>query len=254
LHKILIIKNNLMKKFVVCLMVVSAVAYSVNAQTKKTTVKTTVATKTATPVLKNLLDSFSYAAGINIAANMKAQGISNINSAMMVRAIEDEFKNNPKLMTQEQCSQKLQEQMQSFSQKKSGEAIVKGKAFLASNKTRAGVVSLPSGVQYEILKAGEAGGLMPMAIDTVVVHYRGTLIDGTEFDGSMGKGDPITYPANGFIKGWTEVLQMMTKGAHWKVYIPSDLAYGDRGSGAVPPGATLIFEINLLDIKPAAKQ
>ncbi len=243
-----------MKKFVVCLMALSAVTYAVNAQTKKTTAKTTVATKTATPVLKNLLDSFSYAAGINIATNMKTQGISHINTAMMVKAIDDEFKNNPKLMTPEQCSQKLQEQMQSFSQKKSAGEIARGKAFLASNKTRPGVISLPSGVQYEILKAGVADGLKPMAIDTVVVHYRGTLVDGTEFDATMGKGDPITYQANGFIKGWTDILQMMTKGAHWKVYIPSDLAYGERGSGAVPPGATLIFEINLIDIKPAAKQ
>ena len=125
--------------------------------------------------------------------------------------------------------------------------------FLNKNKERKGVIALPNGLQYEILQAGEENGMKPKAIDTVVVDYVGTLIDGKEFDNSLKRGEPATFPLNGVIKGWTEILQLMTKGAHWKVYIPSELGYGDRGAGgSIPPGAVLIFEITLRDIKPAS--
>ena len=152
----------------------------------------------------------------------------------------------------DQCNNTLQQKLQEFAQKKSSAQKAKGEAFLAVNKTKPGVTSLANGLQYEVLKAGEANGAKPTAADTVVVHYTGTLIDGTKFDASVDRGEPATFPVGGVIRGWTEILQLMTKGAKWKVAIPSDLAYGDRGAGgAIAPGAALVFEIELLDIKPA---
>jgi FKBP-type peptidyl-prolyl cis-trans isomerase FklB len=243
-----------MKRLVVCSFALLSVVSAVNAQTKKAPVKAPVKKAVAAaPVMKNLLDSFSYAAGLNIANNMKEQGISNVNPAMMQRAINDVFQNKPTLLTHEVASMKLQEQLAAFQQKKSAGEKAKGEAFLAENKKRKGVISLPNGLQYEVISAGEAGGAKPTAADTVVVHYAGTLIDGKPFDSSIERGEPATFPVGGVIRGWTEILQIMPKGAKWKVFIPSDLAYGDRGAGAaIPPGATLVFEINLLDIKPAA--
>ena len=123
-----------------------------------------------------------------------------------------------------------------------------------TNKSRKEVTTLANGLQYEILQAGDPNGIKPTAQDTVVVHYVGTLIDGTEFDNSVKRGEPATFPVGGVIKGWTQILQLMTKGAQWKVVIPSELAYGERGAGAqIPPGSVLVFEINLIDIKPAVK-
>jgi FKBP-type peptidyl-prolyl cis-trans isomerase FklB len=211
-------------------------------------------------VMKSLNDSFSYAAGLNIANNMKEQGIGYINGALMAKAINDVFNNKPKALSTEQANSCLQSQMTIYNQvktaessKKSAAEVAKGKAFLNANKTKAGVTTLADGLQYEIVKAGDPAGIKPTAQDTVVVNYAGKLIDGTEFDSSTKNGGPVTFPVSGVIRGWTEILQLMTKGAHWKVYIPADLAYGDRGAGAaIPPGATLIFDIMLEDIKPVA--
>lgn len=240
------------------------------AQTTKTPVKKTETAKSVksvappappAPAMKNLLDSFSYSAGTSIAQNMKDQGITEVNAALLARAIDDAFKNRKPLMTQDQCGEKLQKQMQIFGEKKnaaeSAKASIekqKGQAYLAANAKRTGVTSLPNGLQYEVLEAGDPNGAKPLAVDTVVVHYVGTLIDGTKFDSSVDRGEPASFPLNGVIRGWTEILQLMPKGAKWKVSIPSDLAYGDRGAGgSIKPGSTLIFEINLLDIKPATK-
>jgi FKBP-type peptidyl-prolyl cis-trans isomerase FklB len=251
----------MMKKTALCLMALVSVAYGVNAQTKKPVVKTAVkpAAKpmaksmvTTAPLMKNGVDSFSYAVGLNIANSMKSQGITNINGTLMQKAINDVFKNTKTALTEEQANMTLQQKLQEFAQKKSAEQKAEGEAFLMKNKNRPGVTVLPNGLQYEILKAGDAAGMKPTAADTVVVHYLGTLIDGTKFDASTDRGEPATFPVGGVIRGWTEILQLMTKGAKWKVAIPSDLAYGDRGAGAqIPPGSALIFEIELLDIKPA---
>ena len=114
---------------------------------------------------------------------------------------------------------------------------------------------MPNGLQYEVLTAGDPNGMKPTKEDTVVVHYVGTLIDGTEFDNSVKRGEPAQFPLGGVIKGWTEILQLMTVGSKWKVYIPSELGYGERGAGAsIPPYSTLIFEIDLKNIKPAVKK
>jgi FKBP-type peptidyl-prolyl cis-trans isomerase FklB len=123
-----------------------------------------------------------------------------------------------------------------------------GEVFLAENKKKKGVVTLPSGLQYHVITAGT--GKIPKATDTVTTHYRGTLIDGTEFDSSYKRGEPASFPVNGVIKGWTEALQLMKVGSKWQLFIPSNLAYGPQGAGQViGPSATLIFEIELLSIK-----
>ncbi|HQY40746.1 MAG TPA: FKBP-type peptidyl-prolyl cis-trans isomerase [Ferruginibacter sp.] len=200
--------------------------------------------------MKNAIDSFSYAAGVNIAKNMQGQGIEKLNSELLKRAVEDVLSNRKLLMEEQQCNMTLQQKLQQFQQAKLHTTKAAGEAFLAKNKTRQGVTVLPNGLQYEIVKAGD--GPKPTEADTVVVHYTGTLIDGTEFDSSVKRGEPATFPLKGVIKGWTEILQLMPKGSKWKVYIPSDLAYGERAAGQlIKPGSTLIFDIDLIDIKPA---
>lgn len=246
----------MIKKTALCLMAVVAVAYGADAQTKKIVAKPVARpvakTITTVPLLKNGVDSFSYAVGLNIAESMKLQGVRKINGALMQKAIDDVLNNRKLILTEVQANMTLQQKLQEFAQKKSSVEKSKGEIFLASNKKRNGVISLPNGLQYEIITPGEANGARPTAVDTVVVHYVGMLTDGTKFDASLDRGEPATFAVGGVIRGWTEILQLMTKGAKWKVAIPSDLAYGDRGAGAsIPPGAALVFEINLLDIKPA---
>jgi FKBP-type peptidyl-prolyl cis-trans isomerase len=137
---------------------------------------------------------------------------------------------------------------------KKNEAVkAKGAAFLAANKKRPGVITLPDGLQYEVLKKGDATSSTPKLVDTVVAHYAGTLIDGKKFDNSYDRGEPLTIPVGSVIRGWTEILQLMHIGDKFKVYIPSELGYGDRGAGAdIPGGSTLIFEMELLAINPAS--
>ncbi|MFT3981460.1 MAG: FKBP-type peptidyl-prolyl cis-trans isomerase [Ferruginibacter sp.] len=245
-----------MKKSALCMLAAVAVATASYAQ--KTPVKKPVVAKAPVSalILKNAVDSFSYAAGYSIAQSMKAQGVPDVNTAMVEKAIEDVYKNRKStLLTEEQCNMTLQQKLQEFAQKKMNAEKEKGEAFLAANKKKPGVTVLPNGLQYQVLKAGEAGGIKPTAADTVVVHYTGTLIDGTKFDASYDRGEPATFPVDGVIRGWTEILQLMTKGAKWKVAIPSDLAYGERGAGgAIGPNQALIFDIELLDIKPAVHQ
>ena len=200
--------------------------------------------------MKNAIDSFSYAAGVNIAKNMQGQGIEKLNAELLKRAVEDVLSNRKLLMEEQQCNMTLQQKLQQFQQAKMHATKSAGEAFLANNKTRKDVTTLPNGLQYEVLKAGD--GPKPTEADTVVVHYTGTLIDGTEFDSSVKRGEPATFPLKGVIKGWTEILQLMPKGSKWKVFIPSELAYGDRAAGQlIKPGSTLIFDIDLIDIKPA---
>ena len=251
-----------MKKLLICAGAFLFTATMAMGQKTKPAVKTTTATTPAKPSMKNLIDSFSYAAGMNIATNMKEQGITGINATLMAKAIDDVFSGKPRALTSESATACLQSQMTIYSEKKNAESakksaaeVAKGKAFLNANKSRPGIITLPDGLQYEIIKAGDPAGVKPNASDTVVVNYVGKLIDGTEFDSSTKNGGPVTFPVGGVIKGWTEILQLMTKGAHWKVYIPAELAYGDRGAGAaIPPGATLIFDIMLEDIKAAIIQ
>ena len=138
---------------------------------------------------------------------------------------------------------------------KANKVKAEGIAFLANNAKRPGVITLKSGLQYEVLRKSDSSSVSPGLEDTVVTNYKGTLIDGTEFDNSYKRGQPLTLPVGGVIKGWTEALQLMHVGDKWKIYIPSELGYGDRGAGgAIPGGATLVFEMELLGIKPAVKK
>ena len=241
-----------MKKIllIICISIVT----TAQAQVKKTVAKKPVVTKITTPVLKNTLDSFSYAMGVQGAMYYKAQGISKMNTMLLKKGFDDGYDNKTPLLASEQCNIIIQKTMQANmalkdQEAKKGANIIKeeGKKFLAENKKRPGVVELPGGLQYEIIKQGT--GEKPKATDTIKAHYAGSLINGQEFDNSYKRGQPLVIPVTGVIQGWVQALQLMPVGSKWKLYIPSNLGYGDRGAGgAIPGGATLIFEIELIEI------
>ncbi len=194
----------------------------------------------------------SYSVGYQMGGDFKRQG-QEIDPQAMVRGVQDALSaTNPALTPEEmsnllvQLKQQITMRQQEERERVSRESAAAGKAFLAENGKREGVVSLPSGLQYEVLKAGE--GASPGPADTVTVHYRGTLIDGTEFDSSYSRNQPATFGLNRVIKGWTEGLQLMKPGAKYKFFIPSELAYGPRSAGTIPPNSTLVFEVELLSV------
>ena len=243
-----------MKKVLISsvLLFMAVINLSAQKNTKVTTKTTSTTTKVATPVFKNLLDSFSYAAGYNVATNMKAQGISKVNVVIMQKAIEDVYKNTQPVITPDAGNACMQKQLAIFASEQGLAEKTKGVAFLETNKKRKEVITLADGLQYEVIKNGDVNGIKPKMIDTVVVNYIGTLIDGKEFDNSFKRGEPAAFPVTGVIKGWTEILQLMKPGDHWKVFIPSELAYGGSGAGgAIPPNAVLVFEITLEAVRPA---
>ena len=215
----------------------------------------TPATSSGPDALPSLTDKISYAIGMNIGKGVHRDGVE-INPEILLRGLKDGMAGGKMLLTDEQAQSAIQElqgqvmQKREAARKQAEETNKKeGDAFLAANKTKPGVVTLPSGLQYKILKEGT--GPKPAATDSVVCNYRGTLINGTEFDSSYKSGKPITFPVNGVIKGWTEALQLMPVGSKWELYVPPDLAYGSRGAGeAIGPDETLIFEVELVSIAP----
>jgi len=204
--------------------------------------------------LKTPKDKVSYAIGAQIGTDMKRQAVE-IDPDAMAKGLKDGYSGSKLLLTdqemkevltgfQRQMATKQAEQMRKLADKNRQE----GEAFLAENGKKEGVKTLPSGLQYKIIKEGT--GRMPKAEDTVTVNYRGTLLDGTEFDSSYKRGEPASFPLKGVIKGWTEGLQLMKVGSKWQLFIPSHLAYGEQGAGRViGPNAVLIFEVELLGIK-----
>jgi len=224
--------------------------------TAKTAPKTAAKSSTAAaPALTTDRDKESYALGMNIGKGLKAQSVD-VDTTLLLRGLKDTLSGNKLFLTDEQAAAALS-QLQSETRKKQDEVRKElgdknqkeGTAFLAANKTKEGVVTLASGLQYKILKAGT--GPKPTATDTVICQYRGTLVDGTEFDSSAKHGGPATFPVGRIIKGWTEALQLMPVGSKWQLVIPPDLAYGTNGAGSlIGPNATLIFEVELLSIKP----
>jgi FKBP-type peptidyl-prolyl cis-trans isomerase FklB len=200
----------------------------------------------------------SYALGMNIARGLQKQSVP-LDMSALVRGITDSLSSGKTLLTDDEAVAELKQLQaevnakQQQAQKQAAEENMKeGEAFLTANKSKDGVVTLPSGLQYKIEKEGT--GPKPKASDTVVCNYRGTFINGTEFDSSYKRGQPATFPVGGVIKGWTEALQMMPVGSKWELFIPSDLAYGPRGAGGViGPNATLIFEVELLSIQGKAQ-
>jgi FKBP-type peptidyl-prolyl cis-trans isomerase FklB len=202
--------------------------------------------------LQSQKDKFSYALGMNIGTNLHRQGVP-VDPDILMRGLKDSLAGGQTLLTDDEARTAIMEvqtqirQQQQEKMKAQGDANKKeGDAFLAANKAKEGVVTLPSGLQYKIETAGT--GPKPTAQDTVVVNYRGTFINGNEFDSSFKRGQPATFPVTGVIKGWTEALQLMPVGSKWQLFIPSDLAYGERGPGEIGPNSTLIFEVELLKI------
>jgi FKBP-type peptidyl-prolyl cis-trans isomerase FklB len=222
---------------------VAATKKTATPATKKTTATAAAPTAAA---LKNSADSFSYAIGLSIASFYKAQGISNINNQLVLKALSDAKVEKP-LLNETQVNNCIVNYMQTARSAKASPNKKAGEAFLAENKKKAGIITLPSGLQYQITKEGT--GPKPSIEDQVKVHYHGTLIDGTVFDSSVERGQPITLGLKNVIPGWTEALQLMPVGSKWKLFIPSDLAYGDNPAGpTIKEGSTLIFDVELIEI------
>jgi FKBP-type peptidyl-prolyl cis-trans isomerase FklB len=231
-----------MKKICVFILLIAG-NYSVWAQVKKTP----AGTAPAAPVLKTAADSLSYAIGLTVARYCREQGIESVNSAMVSKAINDVLKNSSQQMSDQQANSIFGAAVQKLKSEKAEANRKVGEAFLAENKNKPGVVTLPSGLQYSILKEGD--GPKPAATDKIKCNYEGRLLDGTVFDSSLKNGGPIEIAVNGVIAGWTEALQLMPVGSKWRLFIPSNLAYGDQQAGpAIKPGSTLIFELELLEI------
>ena len=206
------------------------------------------------PLLKTQQEKVSYGIGVSVARSFKPQGIE-VDAEALVKGLRDALAGGKLLMTENEFQATMSTFQAELRQKQtqgtktaSAENKKEGAAFLARNKTKQGVVTLPSGLQYKILKAGN--GKKPSGSDTVECNYRGTLINGTEFDSSYRRGQAASFPVAGVIPGWTEALKLMPVGSKWQLFIPSQLAYGTRGAGRdIGPDATLIFEVELLAIK-----
>jgi FKBP-type peptidyl-prolyl cis-trans isomerase len=199
-------------------------------------------------------DKISYSIGADIGKRLRTDKID-VNPTALSRGLRDAFAGTKTALTDEQMHAAMMELQTQLRQRQmaevqaiAGKNKTEGDAFLAANKTKQGVVTLPSGLQYKILTTGT--GPKPAADDTVVCNYRGTLIDGKEFDSSYKRGQPATFPVSGVIKGWTEALQLMPVGSKWQLFIPPDLGYGDRGAGKdIGPGSTLVFDVELMSIQ-----
>ena len=189
----------------------------------------------------------SYSLGVNVATGVQSQGIKDIDVDALSKAFNDVFEGNELDISEEDGLQILQDYFAKITEKQKTQATEDGIAYLSENANKEGVITTESGLQYEILKEGE--GKKPSANDQVTVHYHGTLIDGTVFDSSVDRGEPATFPVNGVIPGWVEALQLMNTGSKWKLTIPANLAYGERGAGGIiGPNTTLIFEVELIKI------
>ena len=211
------------------------------------------------PELKNDKEKISYSIGMDIGGNLK-RGSVEVDPDMLARGLKDSYVGGKTILTEDEARQaiadfqktlmaKKAETMQKLSEKNKAD----GEMFLAENGKKEGVKTLPSGLQYKEIAPG--AGKSPKATDTVTTHYKGTLIDGTEFDSSYSRGEPAQFRVNGVIKGWTEALQLMGVGSKWQLFVPSEIAYGKSGSGAaIGPNATLIFEVELISIDPIAEK
>ncbi len=197
---------------------------------------------------KTPLDSVSYSIGLSIAQNIKKGGFfETINADMVALAIKTVFEGKQPLLSEQQANTVISNHVNAMQTKKYGAVIEKGKKFLEENKKQAGVIALPSGLQFKVLKDGT--GATPKLTDKVTTHYMGKTLDGKVFDSSYERKEPVTFDVRGVIAGWTEALQMMKVGSKWELYIPYNLAYGEQGaSGAIGPFETLVFEVELLNV------
>ena len=231
------------KYFVAALLLPVFTVQAQKAAPKKAAAPVKKTTAPTTGPLRDLTDSVSYAIGLNVANFYAQQGVKNLNTAMVSKAINDVYSKKQPLMNEEQAQTAVMRLLNPDLFKN----IDAGEKFLAQNKKKAGVQTTASGLQYEVIRLGT--GPKPAATDTVEVNYAGTLIDGTEFDNSYKRGQSISFPLNGVIKGWTEALQLMPVGSKYKLYIPQQLGYGMNGTGPIPGGSVLVFEVELISIK-----
>jgi len=233
----------------------SSTAGTAKTPAKKPTSATGTKTAAAGPALTTQKAKDSYALGMSIGTGLKKQGVATaVDPALVSRGLRDALGTGKTAMTEDEMRSaltQLRTQVQGAQEAKAHQegatARKEGEDFLAANKAKPGVQTLPDGLQYKVVTEGT--GPKPTASDTVTVNYRGTLINGKEFDSSYKRGQPISFPVGGVIKGWTEALQLMPVGSKWQLFIPSDLAYGDRGAGGdIGPGETLIFDVELISI------
>jgi FKBP-type peptidyl-prolyl cis-trans isomerase FklB len=222
--------------------------------TATTTRHTTTAAKPRPLVPVTEKDKQSYAIGLNVGRSLHRDDVD-VEPKFILQGLQDAIGNGKVQLTDDQIKTVMTALQTQVRQKMEAKRLAdietnkkEGAAFLAANAKKEGVVTLPSGLQYKILTAGT--GPKPTATDSVVCNYRGTLLDKTEFDSSYKRGQPATFPVSGVIKGWTEALQLMPVGSKWQIYIPSDLAYGERGKPPIGPNATLVFDLELLSIQP----
>ena len=194
----------------------------------------------------NELEKVSYSIGINVATSIKSEGLDSINSFYISKGFQDVFENKDLAINIEESNKVIGEYFNKKQDVKNQRLAIDSKIFLEQNKQKDGVMTTESGLQYLILSEGK--GNNPTLNDNVTVHYHGTLIDGTIFDSSVDRKQPATFPLNGVVPGWQEALQMMSVGSKWKIFIPSELAYGESGAGVIGPNSTLIFEVELLSI------
>lgn len=240
-----------MKKIYLSTLAIALIGITMSGcnENKASSAKTAEATALTTPE-----QQVGYAIGAQIGTQL-AMTKDDIDSKALILGLTDAMDGTALKLTDQQMQEakmafqkKVQEKAQAEMKKLAEANKAEGEKFLAENKTKEGVVTLPSGLQYKIVQAGT--GATPSATDTVVTNYTGTLINGKVFDSSVQRGEPATFPVNGVIPGWTEALQHMKVGAKWKLYIPADLAYGERGAGQmIAPNSTLLFDIELLEIK-----
>lgn len=194
-----------------------------------------------------LMDKLSYALGMSMASNLMNSGLRQIDVDSFVKAFTEIMDNKTPSMSPQEANQILQDYFTKQQDEMLNKNLEAGKAFLEENKKKEGVIALPSGLQYEILNEGD--GDIPKATDKVKCHYHGTLLDGTVFDSSVQRGQPAVFGVNQVIKGWVEALQLMSVGSKWRLFIPSNLAYGEQGAGgSIEPNSTLIFDVELLGI------
>lgn len=193
------------------------------------------------------LDKVSYSLGVSIARNLQSQGLKAVNVNEFTEALTDVFGEKETKISEEEVVATLNSYFGALQEEKHGSNKEDGEAFLEANKANEGVIMLPSGLQYAVMTEG--AGDKPTLNSNVTTHYHGTTIDGKVFDSSVQRGEPASFPVSGVIKGWTEALQLMAVGSKWKLFIPSELAYGDRGAGAdIGPDSALIFEVELISI------
>jgi FKBP-type peptidyl-prolyl cis-trans isomerase FklB len=237
--------------FCICILITSSV-YSqskkeLQAEVNKLKAEIAELKKPKEPDLSDTVKKASYGVAVMIGSNMSGQGFDSLNVEAFVAGIQDVFDKKPLRIEKEQAQMLVQKYMEGVMEKKTRKAREEGTTFLEQNKTKAGIKTTASGLQYQVVNTGT--GKSPAATDRVTVHYTGKLLNGTVFDSSVERGEPATFGVSEVIPGWTEALQLMKEGDKWTIYLPSDLAYGERGAGGqIPPHSALIFDVELIKV------